>query len=97
MCLKLFKINLPSLWLDNYPEYNELVTLVIWTFWSIFSKVYKIIKVDQHSLRQEDYPEYNEIVTLVRWTGKNKEISHREFNQRNVGHTESRFDLPAFY
>ena len=82
MSLKLLKIKQPFLWLDEYPAYNELVTLVIWTFWSIFSKVYKIIKVDQHSLRQEDYPEYNEIVTLVRGTGKNKQISHREFNQR---------------
>jgi hypothetical protein len=82
MSLKFFKIKQPFLWLNPYPVYNELVTLVIWTISSIFSKLYKIVKVDQHSLRQEDYPEYNEIVTLVRWTEKNKQISHREFNQR---------------
>ena len=82
MTLKLFKIKQPFIWLDDYPAYNELVTLLILMISSIFSKIYKIIKVDQHSLRQEDYPEYNEIVTLVKWTGKNKQISHGEFNQR---------------
>ena len=77
MCLKLFKINLPSLWLDNYPEDYELVTVVMWTI-SFFLKVYKVFKVDQHSLQQADYPEYNEIVTLVRWTVKHNQISHSD-------------------